>query len=61
MSKGTPSFGVKVGVKHIRCRRCGHTSFHVKDQKCAHCGFGRTKKLRRYNWQTKTFKKKRRK
>jgi len=59
MTKGTPSFGKKIGVKHIRCRRCGHVSFHVKEGFCAHCGFGKTKRLRSYNWQTKTYRKKR--
>lgn len=55
MGKGTPSFGRhnKEG-NHIRCRRCGRHSYHKKKKYCAACGFGRTAKLRRYNWNTKT-------
>jgi len=51
MSKGTPSFG-KRGKKvlHIKCRRCGRTSFHVRKGYCAACGFGRSKRLRKYSW-----------
>ncbi len=56
MTKGTPSFGKKVGVKHIRCRRCGRVSFHVKKSKCAACGFGKTKKIRKFNWQSRNFR-----
>jgi large subunit ribosomal protein L37e len=61
MAKGTPSFGKKVGVKHIRCRRCGHVTFHIKKGVCSYCGFGKKKKLRSYTWQNKTHKKKRKK
>ncbi len=51
MSKGTPSFG-KRGKKvlHIKCRRCGRNAFHVRKGYCAACGFGRSKRLRKYNW-----------
>ena len=59
MSKGTPSFGKKVGVKHIRCRRCGRVSYHVKKGKCAACGFGKTKKIRSFNWLARNFQRKR--
>ncbi|RLI82604.1 MAG: 50S ribosomal protein L37e [Archaeoglobales archaeon] len=51
MSDGTASMG-KRGRKrvHVKCRRCGKTSFHKRKGYCAHCGFGRSKKLRSYNW-----------
>lgn len=56
MAKGTPAMGKKVGVKHIRCRRCGRVSFHVKKGKCAACGFGKTKKMRSFNWLARNFR-----
>jgi large subunit ribosomal protein L37e len=56
MAKGTPAFGKKVGIKHIRCRRCGRVSFHVRKGKCAACGFGKTKKIRKFKWQDRNFR-----
>ncbi len=53
MSKGTPSMGKYQKRLHIRCRRCGRNSFHVKKKYCAACGFGRLRKIRRYSWQNK--------
>jgi len=53
MAKGTPSYGKKNNKTHITCRRCGRHSYHVRDKKCSACGFGKTKKLRTYNWQWK--------
>jgi len=50
VTKGTSSFGKRNKVVHIRCRRCGKHSFNVSKGRCAHCGFGETKKLRKYNW-----------
>lgn len=49
MSKGTTS---KMGGKrtHTICRRCGKHAFHIRKRVCAACGFGRTKKIRRYSW-----------
>ncbi|MBC7128331.1 MAG: 50S ribosomal protein L37e [Thermoplasmatales archaeon] len=49
MGKGTPS---KEGGKktHIVCRRCGRHAYHVRKKYCAYCGFGRSKRLRKYNW-----------
>jgi len=35
---------------HIKCRRCGRVSFHRRKGYCAACGFGRSRRLRRYNW-----------
>ncbi|MHB8567327.1 MAG: 50S ribosomal protein L37e [Nitrososphaerales archaeon] len=51
--RGTSSMG-KMGRKrtHIRCRRCGHHSFHVTKKKCSQCGFGASPSMRRYSWMT---------
>lgn len=56
MAKGTPARGKMIGVKHIRCRRCGRVSYHAKKQECAACGFGKTKKLRAFNWLARNFR-----
>ena len=55
MAKGTPSMGKKSGKSRFvtRCRRCGKRSFHTKHKVCASCGFGKSKRLRKYNWQTR--------
>lgn len=53
MSKGTPSMGKRNTRLHVRCRRCGKNSYHSKKKVCASCGFGRTKRIRRYAWQSK--------
>lgn len=51
MSKGTPSRGKHSGKKtHISCRRCGNHSYHIRKKVCASCGFGKSAKLRNYNW-----------
>lgn len=50
MVKGTPSFGKRNKKVHIRCRRCGKVAFHISKRRCAACGFGETKNLRKYNW-----------
>ncbi|MBU7013040.1 MAG: 50S ribosomal protein L37e [Theionarchaea archaeon] len=50
MGKGTPSFGKKNKRTHVRCRRCGSHSFHVRKRRCSRCGFGRSKKIRGYSW-----------
>ena len=48
MVKGTASKGKRSGKKsHIRCRRCGRHSYHVRHHKCAHCGFPASKFTRR--------------
>lgn len=61
MVKGTTSFG-KMGKRktHIRCRRCGRNAYNVTKKYCAACGFGRSSRLRRYSWQTKTLNRSRR-
>jgi len=52
MTKGTPSMGRKSGKKNmIRCRRCGRHAYHIRKKKCSSCGFGKSSKLRKYNWQ----------
>ncbi|MGQ9719935.1 MAG: 50S ribosomal protein L37e [Candidatus Jordarchaeum sp.] len=53
MGKGTPSMGKKHKITHIRCRRCGKHAYHVRKKSCAACGYGKTKRIRRYNWQNK--------
>ncbi|MCD6403755.1 50S ribosomal protein L37e [Nanoarchaeota archaeon] len=58
--KGTPSMGKKGRSKtHVRCRRCGRHSYNLAKRYCAHCGFGRSKKLRNYNWSAKKVNRKR--
>jgi len=49
VGKGTPS---KSGGKktHIICRRCGRHSYHVRKKRCAYCGFGESKRMRKYSW-----------
>ncbi len=52
--KGTPSKGKRSGKKtHIRCRRCGRHAYHMQHSECASCGFGATKRIRRFTWQNK--------
>ncbi|MBD3352884.1 MAG: 50S ribosomal protein L37e [Candidatus Lokiarchaeota archaeon] len=55
MGKGTPSSGRKNKEgNHIRCRRCGRHSYHKKKKVCAACGFGRSSKMRHYEWNVKS-------
>ncbi|MBU1198362.1 MAG: 50S ribosomal protein L37e [Nanoarchaeota archaeon] len=54
MTKGTPSMGKKSGKKtHIRCRRCGEHTYHIRKKRCSKCGFGTSSKMRVYNWRKK--------
>ncbi len=54
MGKGTPSMGKHGRSKtHIRCPRCGRHSYNVAKGYCAACGYGRSKRIRRYRWQNK--------
>jgi len=54
MSKGTPSMGKKSGKKNmIVCRRCGKRTLKVRTKVCASCGYGKSAKLRDYNWKKK--------
>ena len=60
MSKGTPSFGkMSKGRTHIRCPRCGRHSYNVAKGYCAACGYGRSRRLRRYSWMNKKVNRKR--
>jgi len=53
MTKGTPSKGKKAkGTVHIMCRRCGRRSYHKKTSICSSCGYGKSKRMRSYSWQT---------
>jgi large subunit ribosomal protein L37e len=54
MSKGTPSFGKHNKITHIRCRRCGKHSYHIKKGKCSNCGFGESKKMYDFSNKNKT-------
>ncbi|HDN75807.1 MAG TPA: 50S ribosomal protein L37e [Acidilobales archaeon] len=54
MMKGTPSMGKHGRSKtHIRCRRCGRHAFNVAKGYCAACGFGRSKRIRKYSWSSR--------
>ncbi|MDW0313957.1 MAG: hypothetical protein QN716_01145 [Nitrososphaeraceae archaeon] len=33
----------------MRCRRCGHNSFHKRGKQCAKCGYPEAS-MRAYNW-----------
>ncbi len=51
MGTGTAAMGKRSGKKsHIPCRRCGKHTFHVRHKVCSSCGFGKSAKLRSYNW-----------
>lgn len=46
--------GRKSGKKtHIRCRRCGESSYHIKHKVCSHCGYGKSAKIRTFSWHKK--------
>lgn len=54
MTKGTPSKGKHNKTKsHTRCRRCGKRTYHLQKRVCASCGYGKSAKLRKYNWNKK--------
>ncbi|MBT4539816.1 50S ribosomal protein L37e [Candidatus Woesearchaeota archaeon] len=57
MSKGTASMGKRSGKStHFKCRRCGELAYHKKKKKCASCGYGKTSRLRIFNWNKKNKK-----
>ncbi len=59
MSKGTASKGKHGAAKLTTlCRRCGRKSYHKKKGICSHCGYGKTKKIRKYSWKKKHYFKK---
>ncbi|MBQ03666.1 50S ribosomal protein L37e [Candidatus Bathyarchaeota archaeon] len=39
---------------HIRCRRCGSRSYHLRNKSCSSCGFGASARIRAPGWGTKT-------
>ena len=48
MTKGTPSHGKRGKRKtHVKCPRCGSRSYHNRKKRCASCGFGASKRLKR--------------
>ncbi|MHA1680756.1 MAG: 50S ribosomal protein L37e [Promethearchaeota archaeon] len=53
MGKGTPSMGLRNRKTHMRCRRCGRNSYHLRHKVCSACGFGKSSKIRKYGWQNK--------
>ena len=54
MTKGTHSMGKKSGKKtHIRCRRCGKHTYHIRKKRCSSCGYGVSAKIRSYKWMKK--------
>lgn len=54
MVKGTPSMGKKNKRTHIACRRCGRITYHMRKKMCSSCGFGKSRRIRKYEWQWKT-------
>lgn len=53
MTKGTPSMGKKNKRTHIVCRRCGKRAFHLNKKRCAACGFGESKRIKKTGSQWK--------
>ncbi|MBS3065243.1 MAG: 50S ribosomal protein L37e [DPANN group archaeon] len=54
MTKGNVSKGRRSGDRnHIRCRRCGRSSYHKQHGKCSSCGYPEST-MRGYNWSRKT-------
>ncbi|MFH1682422.1 MAG: 50S ribosomal protein L37e, partial [Candidatus Woesearchaeota archaeon] len=49
-----PSRGKRSGKRtHLRCRRCGSSSYHKTKKRCSACGYGETSTVRKYSWQKK--------
>jgi len=61
MTKGTPSFGKKIGTKHVRCRRCGRVAYNLQKKYCSACGYGRSSKIKQYSWMKRTWQRIRKK
>jgi len=59
VGKGTPSMGKRQKRSHVLCRRCGKRSYNIRLRACSKCGYGKTAKIKRYKWQTKTLSGKR--
>ena len=60
MAKGTPSFGKKQKKTHVLCRRCGRHTYHASKGFCSACGFGKSKRMKKFEWQWKTVNRKER-
>ncbi|MBP1929108.1 large subunit ribosomal protein L37e [Methanolinea mesophila] len=45
--------GKRQGNVHIACRRCGSVSYHRRHKVCSSCGFGKSTRMRKYQWLTK--------
>ncbi|KUE74071.1 50S ribosomal protein L37 [Candidatus Methanomethylophilus sp. 1R26] len=51
MGAGTAAQGRHNKFKtHIPCRRCGKRSYNVRKGYCASCGYGKTARIRSYEW-----------
>ena len=53
MPTSLKALGKRNKIVHIRCRRCGHHSYHIRKKVCSHCGFGRSSKIKKENWRWK--------
>ncbi|HUV02399.1 MAG TPA: 50S ribosomal protein L37e [Desulfobacteria bacterium] len=53
MVKGTPSQGKRQKRSHLTCRRCGKLTYGIHAKYCVACGFGKSSKMRSYNWNDK--------
>ncbi|MBI2576664.1 50S ribosomal protein L37e [Candidatus Woesearchaeota archaeon] len=52
--KGSKAMGRKSGKKNaIHCRRCGRRSFNLNQNACSSCGYGKSKRMRKYSWAKK--------
>ncbi|MBI2139664.1 50S ribosomal protein L37e [Candidatus Woesearchaeota archaeon] len=52
--KGAYSRGKKSRKKNmIHCRRCGKRTFTLRKGACSSCGFGKSARMRHYNWHKK--------
>ena len=52
MVKGTPSMGKRNRIVHIRCRRCGRHTYHLRKKRCSACGYPRST-IRQGSWRWK--------
>lgn len=53
MSDGTSTQGKRNKSVHVKCRRCGESSYHATKKVCSACGFGKSAKRRDYAWTEK--------
>ncbi|MFP4218065.1 MAG: 50S ribosomal protein L37e [Salinarchaeum sp.] len=53
MTDGTSGQGKRNTTTHVKCRRCGEKSYHVKKGRCSACGFGESSSRRDYEWKSK--------